>query len=114
MRIGCASVQTLVESYLRDKHLRMKEDPFQFLRAAYYRWAQVWPEICAECADAPTLLSVGDLHVDSFGTCAWRDIECRLCWGVDDFDESYPLPYTNDLSELPHFVDDAVVNWLSQ
>jgi len=88
----------LVESHLRDKHLRMKEDPFQFLRATYYRWAQVWPEICAECADAPTLLSVGDLHVDSFGT--WRDIEGRLCWGVDDFDESYPLPYTNDLVRL--------------
>jgi uncharacterized protein (DUF2252 family) len=63
-------VQTLVESHLRDKQLRMKEDPFEFLRATYYRWAQVWPEICAECADAPTLLSVDDLHVDSFGT--WR------------------------------------------
>jgi uncharacterized protein (DUF2252 family) len=36
--------------------------------------------------------------VDSFGT--WRDIEGRLCWGVDDFDESYPLPYTNDLVRL--------------
>jgi Uncharacterized protein conserved in bacteria (DUF2252) len=88
----------VVESHLRDKHSRMKEDPFQFFRATYYRWAQVWPEVCAECADAPTLLSVGDLHVDSFGT--WRDIEGRLCWGVDDFDESYPLPYTNDLVRL--------------
>jgi uncharacterized protein (DUF2252 family) len=28
------------------------------------------------------------------------DIEGRLCWGVDDFDESYPLPYTKDLVRL--------------
>jgi len=26
--------------------------------------------------------------------------EGRLSWGVDDFDESYPLPYTNDLVRL--------------
>jgi hypothetical protein len=43
-------------------------------------------------------LAVGDLHVGSFGT--WRDTEGRLSWGVDDFDESYPLPYTNDLVRL--------------
>ena len=36
--------------------------------------------------------------MNSFGT--WRDAEGRLCWGVDDFDESYPLPYTNDLVRL--------------
>ena len=44
------------------------------------------------------MLAVGDLHVGSFGT--WRDAEGRLCWGVDDFDESWPLPYTNDLVRL--------------
>jgi hypothetical protein len=44
------------------------------------------------------VLAVGDLHVNSFGT--WRDAEGRLCWGVDDFDESYPLAYTNDLVRL--------------
>jgi hypothetical protein len=36
--------------------------------------------------------------VNSFGT--WRDAEGRLCWGVDDFDEAYPLVYTNDLVRL--------------
>jgi uncharacterized protein (DUF2252 family) len=30
----------------------------------------------------------------------WRDVEGRFCWGVDDFDESYWLPYTNDLVRL--------------
>ena len=36
--------------------------------------------------------------MNSFGT--WRDAEGRLCWGVDDFDEAYPLAYTNDLVRL--------------
>jgi hypothetical protein len=48
--------------------------------------------------DAPEVLAVGDLHVNSFGT--WRDVEGRLCWGVDDFDEAFRLPYTNDLVRL--------------
>jgi hypothetical protein len=30
----------------------------------------------------------------------WRDLEGRLCWGVDDFDDAYPLPYTNDLVRI--------------
>src|SRR4051812_9819727 len=93
-----AQCAPLVASHLRHKHTKMKQDPFQFLRATYYRWAELWPQVCGECADAPTVLSVGDLHVDSFGT--WRDIEGRLCWGVDDFDDSYVLPYTNDLVRL--------------
>ena len=76
----------------------MREDPFQFFRGSYFRWAQIWSEICEDCAKAPRVLSVGDLHVDSFGT--WRDAEGRLCWGVDDFDEAFPLPYTNDLVRL--------------
>jgi hypothetical protein len=76
----------------------MKESPFQFFRGTFYRWAQLWPTICAELCDAPKVLAVGDLHVNSFGT--WRDAEGRLCWGVDDFDESYPLAYTNDIVRL--------------
>jgi len=76
----------------------MKESPFLFLRGTFYRWAQLWPAICAELFNAPKVLAVGDLHVNSFGT--WRDAEGRLCWGVDDFDESYPLAYTNDLVRL--------------
>jgi hypothetical protein len=54
--------------------------------------------MCADLCDAPKVLAVGDLHVNSFGT--WRDAEGRLCWGVDDFDEAYPLAYTNDLVRL--------------
>jgi uncharacterized protein (DUF2252 family) len=89
---------TVIPSDLRTKHEQMKQDPFLFLRGTFYRWAQIWPSVCADVCDAPKVLAVGDLHVNSFGT--WRDAEGRLCWGVDDFDEAYPLPYTNDLVRL--------------
>ena len=89
---------TIVESHLRYKHQKMKEDLFLFYRGTFYRWAQLWPEICGDLAKAPRVLSSADLHVNSFGT--WRDSEGRMCWGVDDFDESYPLPYTHDLVRL--------------
>src|SRR6202045_3354029 len=83
---------------LRLKHTNMKADVFLFLRATYYRWAQVWPEVCPDLARAPQVLAVGDLHVENFGT--WRDIEGRLIWGVNDFDEAAVLPYTIDLVRL--------------
>jgi hypothetical protein len=89
---------TVVESHLRLKHERMKNDPFMFFRGTYYRWIQVWPELCKDLRSAPRVLASGDLHVGSFGT--WRDVEGRLCWGVDDFDEAFPLPYANDLVRL--------------
>jgi len=89
---------TVIEADLRFKHRQMRKEPFQFFRATFYRWAQLWPELCADLRHAPKVLAVGDLHVDSFGT--WRDAEGRLCWGVDDFDETWPLPYTNDLVRL--------------
>lgn len=92
------SCTAVVPSDLRSKHEQMKESPFLFLRGTFYRWAQLWPSICAELCNAPKVLAVGDLHVNSFGT--WRDAEGRLCWGIDDFDESYPLAYTNDLVRL--------------
>jgi hypothetical protein len=76
----------------------MKADLFPFFRATYYRWAAVWPEVCQDLASAPQALSVGDLHVENFGT--WRDSEGRLIWGINDFDEASWLPYTNDLVRL--------------
>jgi len=88
----------IVDKELKDKHLKMKQDAFQFFRGTYYRWAQLWPKACPEAKRSPIVLSVGDLHIDSYGT--WRDAEGRMCWGVDDFDESWPLPYTNDLTRL--------------
>ena len=83
---------------LRLKHANMKAELFPFLRATYYRWAQIWPEVCSDLAKATHVLAVGDLHVENFGT--WRDIEGRLIWGVNDFDEAWPMAYTIDLVRL--------------
>ena len=44
------------------------------------------------------VLAIGDLHLENFGT--WRDAEGRLVWGINDFDEAWALPYTNDLIRL--------------
>ena len=89
----------LIHGQLADKHATMKDDLFAFFRGTYYRWAQLWRVSVPRSVQAvPTVLAVGDLHVDSFGT--WRDVEGRLIWGIDDFDEAYPLPYTNDLVRL--------------
>ena len=107
MKIGQASqlyeawlskFMPIVAADLEIKHRRMAEAVFPFLRATYYRWAQLFPTSCPALAAAPSVLGVGDLHVENFGT--WRDAEGRLVWGINDFDEASPLPYTNDLVRL--------------
>lgn len=91
--------QTMVlAADLQLKHQRMAADVFSFLRATFYRWIELWPEVCPDLAKAPSVLAVGDLHVDNFGT--WRDSEGRLIWGINDFDEAFPLSYTVDLVRL--------------
>lgn len=93
-----ATYTPLVQADLKFKHQQMASAAFPFLRSAFYRWAQLWPAVCKEAAKAPSVLAVGDLHVENFGT--WRDAEGRLIWGVNDFDEACYLPYTNDLTRL--------------
>jgi len=88
----------LIQGDLDLKHKEMRAEPFPFLRATYYRWAQVFPKICPGLARAPKALAVGDLHVENFGT--WRDVDGRLIWGINDFDEAWRLPYTHDLVRL--------------
>jgi uncharacterized protein (DUF2252 family) len=80
------------------KHQRMAEAVFPFLRATFYRWVQLWHEICPDLAATPTLRAVGDLHIENFGT--WRDAEGRLVWGINDFDEACKMPYAIDLVRL--------------
>src|SRR5579871_3832994 len=89
---------TIVPADLAHKHQQMSAELFPFMRATYYRWAQIWPGICTDLASAPAVLAVGDLHVENFGT--WRDSEGRLIWGINDFDETWRLPYTHDLVRL--------------
>lgn len=88
----------LIEADLARKHEAMAEAPFPFLRATFYRWIRRWPKLCRGEAEAPQVLCVGDLHVDNFGT--WRDDQGRMVWGINDFDEAFPLPYTQDLVRL--------------
>jgi hypothetical protein len=88
----------LLQADLEHKHELMRTAPFPFLRATFYRWAQTWPVVSPKSAAAPLVLGVGDLHVENFGT--WRDIEGRLVWGINDFDEACRLPYTCDLVRL--------------
>jgi uncharacterized protein (DUF2252 family) len=93
-RVGCRAV----EADLRYKHQRMKESAFVFLRATFFRWAKRIENLCPELAAAPAVLSVGDTHVENFGT--WRDAEGRLVWGINDFDEAALIPYPFDLVRL--------------
>lgn len=83
---------------LAEKHERMKDSPFMFLRATYFRWARKIVTLCPELADAPRVLSIGDLHLENFGT--WRDADGRFVWGVNDFDEGAVMPYAFDLVRL--------------
>lgn len=88
----------IIRQDLRLKHQFMAEAVFPFFRATFYRWLQLWPEVCADLAKAPKVLAVGDLHIENFGT--WRDLEGRLIWGVNDLDEVSPFSYAIDLVRL--------------
>lgn len=85
----------LIRSDVNLKHASMAKAAFPFFRATFYRFAQWWPLVCPELSRATQVLAVGDLHIDNFGT--WRDLEGRLIWGVNDFDEAWPAAYTVDL-----------------
>src|SRR6202142_271014 len=93
---------------LRLKHQLMSEGLFPFFRATFYRWMQLWPNVCPKLNNAPRILAVGDLHVENFGT--WRDSEGRLVWGINDFDEAYTLPYAVDLVRLATSANLAIDN----
>ena len=93
-----AKYLTIVPADLKKKHEEMAAAEFPYFRATFYRWMQLWDERKEPWAQAPKVLAVGDLHVENFGT--WRDIEGRLVWGVNDFDEVYSLPFTIDLVRL--------------
>jgi len=88
----------LVAGDLELKHREMRKSAFRFLRATFYRWAELWRDTTRADDGTPTVLAVGDLHTENFGT--WRDDEGRLAWGINDFDEAFPLPWTHDLVRL--------------
>ncbi len=88
----------IVKRDLASKHEKMSESAFSFLRATYWRWAETILDICPETATAPAVLSVGDIHLENFGT--WRDREGRVVWGVNDYDEAAEMPYLLDVVRL--------------
>jgi hypothetical protein len=97
---------TLDAPDLKYKHQQMRVGAFPFFRATFYRWAQLWPRRCPALSEGPSVLAVGDLHVENFGT--WRDAEGRLVWGVNDFDEACELSYASDLVRLAVSADLAI------
>jgi hypothetical protein len=84
----------VVEKDLREKHAKMAADTFQFLRATYWRWAETVETFCPDFDDIPTVLAVGDIHLENYGV--WRDADGRLVWGVNDFDEAAEMAYILD------------------
>lgn len=88
----------VVERGLEEKHRRMAGDAFMFFRATCFRFARKFNGWFPDLEPALKIPSVGDAHVENFGT--WRDAEGRLVWGVNDFDEAAILPWTHDLIRL--------------
>ena len=82
----------------KHKQMAKDDDAFPFFRATYYRWATVFGEVLPAELTAPRINSVGDLHLENFGT--WRDIDARPVFGINDLDEVDQLPYSNDLVRL--------------
>lgn len=87
-----------VDADLDEKHRKMRASAFGFLRATYWRWAEIILDICQDLSDSPEILAIGDTHLENFGT--WRDAEGRLVWGVNDFDDAAIMPYPLDLVRL--------------
>lgn len=83
---------------LAQKYDRMRESPFAFLRATYWRWAEGILDLLPAMAAAPQVLAIGDTHLENFGT--WRDAEGRLIWGANDFDDAARMPWPLDLVRL--------------
>jgi hypothetical protein len=98
---------------LKDKHKKMAQGTFQFLRGTYWRWAETIydDKVCPELRSSPEVLAVGDIHVENFGT--WRDAEGRLVWGVNDFDEAARMPYVIDIVRLATSAELAPVENIS-
>src|ERR1700688_3517545 len=103
-----AGFLAIVPEDLAAKHDKMAGAVFPFLRATYYRWAQLFPHLCKDLGRAPQVLAVGDLHVENFGT--WRDAEGRLVWGINDFDQTWRLPYVHDLVRLAASAPPAIAD----
>lgn len=80
------------------KRQKISENAFSFLRGTYWRFAETILIDAPELAALPSILAVGDIHLENYG--AWRDADSRMTWGVNDFDEAAIMPYALDLVRL--------------
>jgi hypothetical protein len=83
---------------LATKRKKMGDSAFAFLRGTFFRWPYYLKAVEPRVLRVPTVLCVGDIHLENYGT--WRDNEGRLVWGINDFDEAAELPFTSDLVRL--------------
>lgn len=88
----------LVAADLALKHARMRQAIFPFMRATFYRWCELWRGLAVSERALARVAAVGDLHLENFGT--WRDLEGRLLWGINDYDEATTLVWSQDLVRL--------------
>jgi Uncharacterized protein conserved in bacteria (DUF2252) len=96
--LGARLGSDLQRKDLQAKHEKMRESPFVFLRATYWRWAETILTICSDLGNAPSVTGIGDIHLENYGV--WRDVDGRLAWGVNDLDEAADMPYAIDLVRL--------------
>lgn len=58
----------VVEKGIAKKHKRMAENAFMFFRATCFRFARLLPLILPELSGVPVVPSVGDAHIENWGT----------------------------------------------
>ncbi|MDF2117783.1 DUF2252 family protein [Roseiarcaceae bacterium H3SJ34-1] len=90
--------KTFVASDFAKKNVKLQDNAFSFLRGTYWRFAETILSDCPDLAACPSILAVGDIHLENFGM--WRDADSRMVWGVNDFDEAAVMPYALDLVRL--------------
>src|SRR2546423_1181145 len=77
----------------------MAEAPFPFFRATFYRWIQLWPEVCPRPREDSRRSRHRRPARREFRD-EWRDEEGRLMGGVTALDEAWPASYALDLVRL--------------
>jgi hypothetical protein len=86
----------IVPGDLERKHeLMAGDDKGTFYRATYYRRAQVLPVLLPELMAYTVVLSMADAHAGQYAV--WLNANDEEVLGGNDFDEAYPLAWTNDL-----------------
>jgi hypothetical protein len=93
-----ASRIPVVPDDLAVKHQELAADPLRFLRGTYYLWLERVAVLAPAVLDGPQVPTIGDLHVENFGT--WLDHRGVRRWGVNDFDELAWGPPALDLLRL--------------